>query len=253
MSGSDSFAPSRWFDAVRWLLDVKQAALHVAVPILDEEGRGLGELRPITVEHLEDLALLEQFVGWRNQHRRGYLDQRPVTMAGVRRYVEDVVYNPTRLSFLAYCDGRPIARMGAVRIGPTEHESDGLVRGERGGGMQFVHRAQLTGMILLFHALNQTSIISRVLSTNDLARESCTSLGYDMTPVVSQPVYRIRHPDGDTLEASGRPDELMEGVTLDTFRLGRRAFFERMSGRPGFRELDDLIRGMSPAWKECVT
>jgi len=249
MSGSDSFAPSRWFDAVRWLLDVKQAALHVAVPILDEEGGELGELRPITVEHLEDRALLERFVGWRNQHRLGYLDQRPVTMAGVRRYVEDVVYNPTRLSFLAYCDGRPIARMGAVRIGPTEHESDGLVRGERGGGMQFVHRAQLSGMVLLFHALNQTSIISRVLSTNDLARESCMSLGYDMNPVFSQQVYRIRHADGDTIETSGRADELVDGVTLDTLRLDRKVFFARMSARQGFRELDNRIGGMSRDWK----
>jgi len=253
MSSSDAFTASRWFDALRWLLDVKQGVQPLVVPIMDEQGGQLGELRPITVAHLQDEALLERFVVWRNQHRLGYLDQRPVTLAGVRRYVEDVVYNPTRVSFLAYCDGRPIARMGAVRIGPQEHESDGLVRGERGGGMQFVHRAQLTGMILLFYALNQTSIISRVLSTNDLARESCTSLGYDMTPVVSQPVYRIPHADGDTIETSGRAEQLVAGVTLDTFRLDRRVFFERMSDKPGFQELDSLIRKMSHQWKGGAT
>jgi hypothetical protein len=253
MSGSDALDAARWFAGVRWLLDVKQGSLPLSVPILDEQGCELGELRPITVEHLDDEALLERFVVWRNQHRLGYLDQRPVTLAGVRKYVEDVVYNPTRLTFLAYCDGRPIARMGAVRIGPFEHESDGLVRGERGGGMQFVHRAQLAGMVLLFYAFNQTGIISRVLSTNDLARESCLSLGYDMTPVVSHAVYRIRHADGDTLETSGRTDELMDGVTLDTFRLDRHAFFELMSPRPGFRELDNLICGMNPDWKRDAT
>jgi hypothetical protein len=253
MSGSDAFTASRWFAALRWLLDVKQGVRPLVVPIMDEQGDQLGELRPITVAHLQDEALLERFVVWRNQHRFGYLDQRPVTLAGVRRYVEDVVYNPTRVSFLAYCDGRPIARMGAVRIGPHEHESDGLVRGERGGGMQFVHRAQLTGMVLLFRALNQTSIISRVLSTNDLARESCTSLGYDMTPVVSAPVYRIRCVDGDTIETNGRAEELVDGVTLDTFRLDRRAFFERMSVKPGFQELDSLICEMSHQWKGGAT
>lgn len=245
MSGSDAFTASHWFDALRWLLDVKQGVRPLMVPIKDEQGEQLGDLRPITIEHLHDEALLERFVVWRNQHRLGYLDQRPVTLAGVRHYVEDVVYNPSRVSFLAYCDGRPVARMGALRIGPQEHESDGLVRGERGGGMQFVHRAQLTGMVLLFRALNQTSIISRVLSTNDLARESCTSLGYDMTPAVSQPVYRIRHADGDTIETSGRAEQLVDGVTLDTFRLDRKAFFERMSTRPGFQELDSLICEMS--------
>lgn len=239
---ADPFDAERWFDALRWLVDVKQGRRPLVVPIFDDCAQEIGVLRPITVAHLADQSLLERFVVWRNQHRTGYLDQRPVTLDGVRRYVEDVVYNPTRLTFLAYCDGRPIARMGAVRIGATEHESDGLVRGERGGGMQFMHWAQLAGMILFFYALNHRSIISRVLSTNELALDSCASKGYDMRPVVSQPIYRVRHPDGDTLETSGDPVDRVAGVTLDTFRLQRDAFFAAMAEQPGFGRLHDRIR-----------
>ena len=239
---ADPFDAERWFDALRWLVDVKQGRRPLAVPILDDCAQEIGVLRPINVAHLADQSLLERFVVWRNQYRAGYLDQRPVTLDGVRRYVEDVVYNPTRLTFLAYCDGRPIARMGAVRIGPTEHESDGLVRGERGGGMQFIHWAQLAGMILVFYALNQRSIISRVLSTNELALDSCVTKGYDMRPIVSQPIYRVRHPDGDTLETSGDPVDRLPGVTLDTFRLQRDAFFAAMAEQPGFGRLDEHIR-----------
>ena len=243
---TDAFDEAKWFDALRWLCDVKQGVRPLVVPILDEQGRELGELRPITVEHLRDEALLERFVVWRNQNRLGYLDQRPVTLAGVRRYVEDVVYNPTRLTLLAYVEGRPIARIGAVRIGPLEHESDGTVRGERGGGMQFMYRASLADMVLMFYAFNQRSMISRVLSTNDLARDSCKTLGYDMCPVVSVPVYRVQHPDGYTLETSGRPEELVAGVTLDTFRITREAFFATMAGRAGFSMLDSGIRSQLP-------
>lgn len=239
---ADPIDAERWFDALRWLVDVKQGRRPLAVPILDDRAQEIGVLRPITVAHLEDVSLLERFVVWRNQHRTGYLDQRPVNLDGVRRYVEDVVYNPARLTFLAYCEGRPIARMGAVRIGPTEHESDGVVRGERGGGMQFMHSAQLAGMIMVFCALNQRSIISRVLSTNDLARESCASKGYDMRPVVSQPIYRIHHSEGDTLETAGDPVDRVAGVTLDTFRLQRDAFFATMAEQPGFGHMVDRIR-----------
>lgn len=239
---ADSFDAERWFCALRWLVDVKQGLRPLAVPILDDRGQEIGVLRPITVAHLRDETLLERFVVWRNQNRTGYLDQRPVTLDGVRRYVEDVVYNPTRLTFLAYCNGRPIARMGAVRIGPVEHESDGLVRGERGGGMHFIHWAQIAGVILVFYALNHRSIISRVLSTNELALDSVATKGYDMRPIVSQPIYRIRHPEGDTLETAGDSADLVPGVTLDTFRLQRKAFFATMGEQPGFRRLDEHIR-----------
>lgn len=241
-----SFDVARWFDAVRWLIDVKQGMGPLVVPILDDRGLEIGELRPITVAHLADEALLERFVVWRNQNRLGYLDQRPVTLEGVRRYVEDVVYNPTRITFLAYCEGRPIARMGAVRIGPTEHEADGLVRGERGGGIQFLHHAQVACLTVLFHRLHHQSMISRVLSSNDLARVSCESKGCNMEPVVSQPVYRVHHADGDTFETFGRPEEIVVGASLDTFRLTRQAFFHRMQDHLGFRLLDrqlaDIVR-----------
>jgi len=232
----------RWFDALRWLVDIKQGRLSLAVPVLDDRAEEIGVLRPITVAHLSNEQLMQRFVVWRNQNRNGYLDQRPVTLDGVRRYVEDVVYNPTRLTFLAYFEGRPIARLGAVRIGPSEHEADGLVRGERGGGMHFMHRAQLASMLLLFYAFNQRSIIARVLSANDLALESCCSLGFDMRPVSSQQVFRIRHLDGDTLETCGESSERMLGVTLQTFRLKRDRFFNTSAARPGFRQLDKRVR-----------
>lgn len=239
---AEPFDAERWFDALRWLVDVKQGRRPLAVPILNDRAQEIGVLRPITVAHLADESLLERFVVWRNQHLTGYLDQRPVTLDGVRRYAADVVYNPARLTFLAYYDGRAIARMGAVRIGPVEHESDGLVRGERGGGMRFMHWASLAGMIVLFRALNHRSIISRVLSTNELARDSCATKGYDMRPIESQPIYRIHHTDGDTLETSGDFADRVAGVTLDTFRLQRDGFFAVMAEQPAFRQLDDHIR-----------
>ncbi len=241
MMSDEPVDSDRWFAALRWMLDLKQGRTHLEVPILNDRCEQIGTLSPISVKHLADAELLERFVRWRNQNLSGYLDQRPVTLEGVKRYVEDVVYNPTRLTFLAYCDGRPIGRLGAVKIGPREHESDGLVRGERGGGISFMHWAQIAGMVLLFHALDQQRVVSRVLSANDLARDSCSSLGYDMNPILSQPVYRRKHMDGDTLETTGREDEIIKNVTLDTLRLERHAFVATMQSRAGFNAIQSSL------------
>jgi hypothetical protein len=234
MMSDEPVDSDRWFAALRWMLDLKQGRTHLEVPILNDRCEQIGTLSPISVKHFADAELLERFVRWRNQNLSGYLDQRPVTLEGVKRYVEDVVYNPTRLTFLAYCDGQPIGRLGAVKIGPREHESDGLVRGERGGGMHFMHFAQITGMVLLFEAFNQQCIYSRVLSVNDLALESCRKLGYSMQPISSQAIFRHEHPNGFSLQVTGTDAQRVEAITLDTYRLERRSFSSAMRDHPNF-------------------
>jgi hypothetical protein len=141
----ENFDSERWFNALRWMLDLKQGSQALEVPILNERSEEIGFLRPICRRDLDDDALLNRFIDWRNQNRNGYLDQRPVNLDGVVSYVEDVVYNPSRLTFLAYCDGRPIGRLGAVKIGPIEHESDGLVRGASDWNDFVILRIEPTG------------------------------------------------------------------------------------------------------------
>ena len=236
----------RWFHALRWLVSIKQAPSSLTVPVLNENSREIGFLRPIGLDVLRDQKLLERFVTWRNQNLSGYLDQRPTTIEGVINYVADVVYNPTRLTFLAFHEDRPIARMGAVRINPVEHESDGLVRGERGGGMRFLYHAQIAGMVLLFRSFNHQRIISRILSTNELALANSDSFGYDMEPSSVQPIYRKEHANGFILETSGNLEDRVNGVSLYTLHLTRRAFFETMAAWPAFQELDRRICSLLP-------
>jgi len=234
----------RWFAALRWMLDLKQGRTQLEVPILNDRCEQIGTLSPISVKHLADAELLERFVRWRNQNLSGYLDQRPVTLEGVKRYVEDVVYNPTRLTFLAYCDGRPIGRLGAVRIGPREHESDGLVRGERGGGLNFMHSANIAMMLVLFQILRQQRITARVLSSNDFAIDSCQRLGFCMTPILSQEVFQIEVGSGVILQTYGRDDQRVSGVTLDTFAIDRSRFFATMNGRRSFEAMTAVLPNM---------
>jgi hypothetical protein len=242
----DGPAAARWFELLRWMTLVKHGKVKVSIPILDLSGRETGVLRPIDYDDLLNEPLLEQFVRWRNQNLEGYLDQRPVSIEGVKRYVEDVVFNPTRISFLAICDGKPIARMGAVKITPIEHEADGLVRGERGGGIRFLYYAQISALTFLFKLFNHERLIARILSSNDLAIENCSSFGYDIEPIVEQPIYRKVHDMGLTLETSGNADEILEGVTLKTLQLTRKSFYQQLESLPIHSKLLDLVNSLIP-------
>lgn len=237
----DGPAAARWFESLRWMTLVKQGKVKVSIPILDLSGREIGVLRPIDYDDLLNEPLLEQFVRWRNQNLEGYLDQRPVSIEGVKRYVEDVVFNPTRISFLAICDGRPIARMGAVKITPIDHEADGLVRGERGGGIRFLYYAQISGLAFLFKLFDHQRALARILSSNELAIENCLGFGYEKNPIVDQPIYRKIHTNGFTFETSGAVEEALKGVSLKTFQLNQAAFWKRLADLPVHQKLLDSI------------
>jgi hypothetical protein len=136
--------------------------------------------------------------------------------------------------------------MGAVRISPVEHEADGLVRGERGGGIRFLYHAQVAAMVLIFRCFNHQGMVSRILSTNELALENSAAFGYDMEPSLVQPIYRKEHSNGFIFETSGNVEDRVNGVSLYTLRLTRRAFFETMAARPAFQELDRHICSLLP-------
>jgi hypothetical protein len=240
-------ASDRWFEALRWMICLKQGKVKIKIPILDAIGKEIGFLRPIDYDDLLNEPLLEQFVQWRNQNLVGYLDQRPVNIEGVRKYVEDVVFNPTRLSFLAFYDGLPIARLGAVKICRTDHETDGLVRGERGGGIRFLYFAQISIFAFLFRLFTHKRFIARILSTNDLALENCLSFGCDKEPILEQPIYRISCNDGIKLETSGEMDEKVEGVTLKTYQVTEISFNQQLKVLPNSKKLYDMIQSLFPS------
>jgi hypothetical protein len=180
-SGSEA-DEREWFDTVRYLVDIKQDRLASSVPIVDDTGKHLGKLMPLTIRHLGDRSLIEMFVRWRNQNLYGYRDQRPVTFESTSRWLEEVVWDPGRLAHLIHLGDKPIARCGAIKLRPTGHEADGLVRGERGGGFDFIFRSQVAGTAWSFHRLGGREIVALILRSNDLAQENARRLGFDMEP-----------------------------------------------------------------------
>ncbi len=226
------FVPPGWEETLSYLTAVKTGSVALRIPVKNGHGEVVGALVPLTVEHLGDGDLIETFVRWRNQNREGWLDQRPVTPEATRRWLEAVVRVPNRMSFLILWGDRPVGRCGFLNLTPEDNESDGLVRGERGGGYHFMRDAQIAGICWKFERLGISSIWSKVLSTNERAQASCESLGYRMEPFDSRPVYRQHYPDGNVLTEEG-DGELCPDLRILYLRLTREGFYNSLKYSSG--------------------
>jgi RimJ/RimL family protein N-acetyltransferase len=206
------------------LCDAKSGKLPLWIPIRDSGGADIGHLEPLTERHLGDDALIERFVRWRNQNLAGWLDQRQVTGQSTRRWLQDVVTNPTRLTFLIYLGKRIIGRCGLLNLTRDDNEADGLIRGERGGGLYFMFYANVAMLAWEFDELGIDSVFSKVLSTNDAAIESCRRLGFSLPPFAVRTLYRHDCPDGIVLRENGTPDQEVPGAQLLYVRLSKANF-----------------------------
>jgi hypothetical protein len=220
--------PSGW--QLNLLRDYKEGHRPLSIPILDFDGRTIGHVSAMTRADAEDDAMIERFVRWRNQNRSGWLDQRPVTFEGTRRWAMRVIEEPDRIAFLMYHQDRLIARSGLLNLTRWWNESDGLVRGEPGGGAFYMYQAQAAMVKWEIEALRQRLVLSKILSTNDGGLNSCRSMGCDMAPIAVRSVYRHVHPEGEVLQETGSGLQRMSDVSLHYLVVTREGF-ER-----GYRE-----------------
>jgi hypothetical protein len=242
ISSETNFDPHHWFEVLRRVCLIKSGKVDLRIPIVDDAGREVGHLEPITARHLIDQELLSTFVRWRNQNRVGYLDQRPVTEESTRSWLIDVATNPLRMAYLIFCEGRLVGRSGFVKLKPWEREADSLVRGERGGGMWFMHWAQMAGILWESQCLGSQSLVADVVSENELALENCWRLGYDREPFQRRRLFRTLFPDGEFWGVQGNESDVVPAVELLTFRLREQNFFEVARRCPALMQLEDQIR-----------
>lgn len=237
------FNHQKWFGIVRRICNIKSGEKKLCIPIVNDKGCGIGHLEPITALHLQNEELLKTFVRWRNQNRVGYLDQRPVTMEGTRLWLIDIVANPARVAYLIYCGDRLVGRTGFVKLKPWELEADSLVRGEHGGGILFMHWAQVASLIWTFASLSIQFVVADIVSVNELAIENCHRLGYDLEPFLRRPLYRTIYPEGEFWEPRGGVDaSLIPGIELHSFRLREKAFYQLVQETPALVQLEFRIR-----------
>jgi len=92
-------------------------------------------LVPLTLDHCDDMALVEMLAAWREKHAWWFPAQFKVTTEGTARWLKKgVVETPDRLLFMISVDGRYIGHVGLFRFEFDDRtcEIDNIVRGEPG-------------------------------------------------------------------------------------------------------------------------
>lgn len=227
MSGFFGFDPESLGAPEPWQLErvrkLKSGEATADIPVLDFDDRPLGRVLTLTTTRPDREPLVETFVRWRNQIRTGWLDQRQVTPEGTRQWLETALGDDRRLNRLVYVgDDRLIGRTGFVDLGRRGNMSDGIVRGERGGGMNFMHFVNFACMAWDFEHLDLSTMYSKVLVTNDLAMESTRTLGYRILGDV--PLYRVETASGPVFTEISTSGAVATGEMLRYLGCDRQCF-----------------------------
>ncbi len=140
----------------------------VTLDIFDQQKKIIGYLAPVTISILDNQEIIDKLTKWRNQTQDNFLSQFTVTSPETKRWLkDDVLTDYGRLMFILYFQDKPIGRMGFMNLRPPLVDGDGLIRGERGGGIHFIHYALIAELTWIFEILGVEKLITKILSKNE--------------------------------------------------------------------------------------
>lgn len=190
----------------------KQGERPRIVSIVDEDaGVVIGRAEVLGVQHIDD-ALVERLVRWRNRHRFGWLDQRTVTVETTRAWLEKYLRAPDMMVYLLFAGDKLIGRTGLLELTAESFLTDGMVRGEPGGGPRFFYWMGKSLLAADRELTGVTSVVSKILEDNELALDSSTRLGY--VTERSVPMYRREDVRGTWLSEQPGPDATQHPARL---------------------------------------
>ncbi len=174
-------APAPPSPAQAALLDrVKRGEAYAEVTVLDDEGRTIGGLTPVTHAAAADPEVVDSLFRWRAASMRGFLTVFEPTPDKTRGYLRTVALgDPARILFLVRdARGRLVGNIGLCNVAPGEAEVDNVVRGERVGVPSFMTHVQRALVDWAAGALAVRRAYLNVLSDNSRAIESYRRAGY---------------------------------------------------------------------------
>jgi RimJ/RimL family protein N-acetyltransferase len=154
-------------------------------------------LVPISREEVDRAESIELLASWRAAAADGFPSQRPVTLAGTRRWLTDCLLDvPDRLLFwVKTTAGTRIGHVGLFRFDFDEggFEIDNIVRGVEGELPGIMYHAVTTLLDWSFDTLGMEEAFLRVFNDNARAMRLYDRLGFRET--MRMPLARV--PEGD--------------------------------------------------------
>jgi RimJ/RimL family protein N-acetyltransferase len=187
--------------ATRLINDITSEKIKVKTLIINPNtGKEIGYLSPITFSTLDDISIAIKMSDWRNKNSSRFLTKFTATPERTKQWLKNSILSSTnRLMFLMYCktnnDIHPnyklIGHLGFFNLTDTSAEGDATIRGEHGGGVDFMKYAAIANMDWFFTQFKPRDLICRILSDNESAINMAFAIGYE----VEKEVNLYRHGD----------------------------------------------------------
>jgi RimJ/RimL family protein N-acetyltransferase len=188
-------------ESTKLINDIITERIKVKTPIFNPNTREeIGYLSPITFSTLDDISIATKMSNWRNKNSSRFLTKFTATPERTKQWMKNSILSSTnRLMFLMYCktnnytrpDYKLIGHLGFFNLTDTSAEGDATIRGEHGGGVDFIKYAAITNMDWFFTQFKPRSLMCRILSDNEPAINMAFAIGYE----IEKEVDLYRHGD----------------------------------------------------------
>jgi RimJ/RimL family protein N-acetyltransferase len=184
--------------------DIVNERIKIKTPIINSKTRQeIGYLAPITFSVLDDISIAAKMSDWRNKNSSRFLTKFTATPESTKQWLKNSILSSTnRLMFLMYCktnndinpDYKLIGHLGFFNLTDTSAEGDAIIRGEHGGGVDFIKYAASSNMDWFFTQFKPRGLMCRILSDNESAINMAFAIGYEF----EKEVNLYRHGDLDS-------------------------------------------------------
>lgn len=174
---------------IDYLSDVVSGHVNLTLPIVNEIGGIAGEMRPITLDHLDSIDILQKLTEWRNQNRARFLTEFEATPQRTRNWLANTVLKtPGQMLFLIYECDQLVGHLGFKGLTANEGVLDNAIKGEQTAEAKLFVYAHNTLSQWLFDSAKIKTLYGYVLSDNVAAIMMNRLIGW--TGWIRHPLFR---------------------------------------------------------------
>jgi hypothetical protein len=148
------------------------------IAIRDPAGELIGHLAPLNPAALVLPSLMEAITRWRASQAAAFATHFIPTTERTREWLKGIVLQDQRRIFcIIHHQGQPVGHLGFRDLDAESYQGDNLVRGERGGGANFMRYASWAFHAWAMREFGVERCWGRVMADNQPAIDFNVSLG----------------------------------------------------------------------------
>lgn len=115
-----------------YLDDVVAGRTELVLPIENDMGEIVGQMRPLTFQNLDSLEILQKLTNWRNDNKSRFLTEFEATPERTRQWLANIVFKtPGQMLFLIYEGSQLIGHLGFKGLTDEDGVLDNAIKGEK--------------------------------------------------------------------------------------------------------------------------